>query len=228
MPPTRTILKQFAWLIAYMALLPLSCPAFSQTGFPHSSGTTVQSADKNLDASINSPSNPNTASGKEIKPGKPKIGGRSIKPGAGNRTVSKTSIARRKMMSVNATKPKKAAKSVLLLSPDIKNSYSGLAVKGLGARDQTDSRAKTSALPLTPEFRPAVDALTPNISVDREPKTVERTAPGLSATLRAGSDTEIIGVFNLPSNASSVRPYGQPESGPKAAPSGGVMLKHSF
>lgn len=93
---------------------------------------------------------------------------------------------------------------------------------------QNGSRRPASSS-LSPEFRPAVDTLTPSDSVAREPKTYDRLTPGVSAIIHPGKDTEIQGVFNLPEpKVGSMRPYGQPEGGAKSAASGGVMLKKSF
>jgi len=88
---------------------------------------------------------------------------------------------------------------------------------------------KPGEVNLKPEVRPAVEAVTPQNSVGREPKTFERSSPGLAATLYPGKDTEITGVFNMPgSQSGSVRPYGQPGGHTAPAPSGGVLLKRTF
>lgn len=96
----------------------------------------------------------------------------------------------------------------------------------LSRESQTSSKSKAW---LMPEMRPAVDALTPGSQFAREPKTYDRTAPGLTATIRPGGNTEIQGVFNLPGSSTvSARPYGIPENGNQTSPSGGVMLKRTF
>lgn len=106
-------------------------------------------------------------------------------------------------------------------------------VKGLqpAHKSQTPGKpGKPGEVNLKPEVRPAVEAVTPQNSVGREPKTFERSSPGLAATLYPGKDTEITGVFNMPgSQSGSVRPYGQSGGhNSTPAPSGGVLLKRTF
>lgn len=124
--------------------------------------------------------------------------------------------------------PDSSAREIITQKP----SSSAAGVKGLPAsKSQTLGKpGKPGEVNLKPEVRPAVEAVTPQNSVGREPKTFERSSPGLAATLYPGKDTEITGVFNMPgSQGGSVRPYGQPggqNSSP--APSGGVLLKRTF
>jgi hypothetical protein len=210
-----TVLKKLVWLAAGLSLVSMACPAFSQTATLNSPGNSPGAAayapvKKNV-LPVTKQDDPKTAASKRTPPPN------AAKAGKPARATSPR---------IFANKSGGPAPSIF---SGMDKRYSGLAVKGLGADGQPAPGASLSQLPLTPELRPAVDALVPSSSIDREPKTVERTAPGLSATLHTGADTDITGVFNLPgSNASSVRPYGQPESGSKPAASGGVMLKHSF
>lgn len=132
------------------------------------------------------------------------------------------------------TLPGPAGEHAGILPPDA-NAHEIIAgkpvpgVKGLNAAPQQNAAVKGKDALLMPEMRPAVDALTPGSAIAREPKTYDRTAPGITATLHPGSNTEILGVFNLPgSTTTSTRPYGLPENAPQNAPSGGVMLKRTF
>ncbi|WP_243361208.1 hypothetical protein [Fundidesulfovibrio terrae] len=105
----------------------------------------------------------------------------------------------------------------------------GNGIKEIAPGAGQGSTQRSGSARLAPEFRPAVDTLTPSDSIAREPKTYDRLTPGISAIIHPGKDTEIQGVFNLPeAKVGSMRPYGQPEGGAKSAASGGVMLKKSF
>ena len=212
-----TVLKKFVWLVVSLSLLSMACPAFSQTAAPDSSRASVQAPAKKNVQPVTKQDDPKTAASRRTAPVNASKAGKPARANSPRIFANKAAVA---------NKGGGQAPSVF---SGMDNRYAGLAVKGLGAEGQPAPGASLSQLPLTPELRPAVDALVPSASVDREPKTVERTAPGLSATLHTGADTDITGVFNLPgSNASSVRPYGQPESGSKPGASGGVMLRHSF
>ena len=103
-------------------------------------------------------------------------------------------------------------------------------VKGLQPPHKSQSQDRPEKINLKPEVRPAVEAVTPPDAIRRDPKTFERSSPGLAATLYPGKDTEITGVFNMPgSQGGSVRPYGQSIGHSNTpAPSGGVLLKRSF
>lgn len=107
---------------------------------------------------------------------------------------------------------------------------SAAGVKGLQPAHKSQTPGKSEKMNLKPEVRPAVEAVTPQDSIKRDPKTFERSSPGLAATLYPGKDTEITGVFNMPgSQGGSVRPYGQSGGhGNTPAPSGGVLLKRTF
>ena len=112
---------------------------------------------------------------------------------------------------------------------DIVSQKPDQGVKEMPAVSKPGNSGNSDPVGLKPELRPAVDTITPSSSVAREPKTFDRGSPGLSATIHTSSNTEILGVFNLPGNPTgSVRPYGQPELGAKPAPSGGVMFKRTF
>lgn len=124
------------------------------------------------------------------------------------------------------TVPDSSAREIIDQKPDH-------GVKGLKAAAKAQDSGKRLQVGLQPEVRPPVEAVTPSASPNdpagRDPKTYDRTSPGLTATLRSGSNTEILGVFSLPgSPGGSVRPYGQPDNTGTPAPSGGVMLKRSF
>lgn len=123
------------------------------------------------------------------------------------------------------TAPDSSAREIITQKP---NSAAG--VKGLQPAHKSQTPGKTDKINLKPEVRPAVEAVTPKDSVGRDPKTFERSSPGLAATLYPGKDTEITGVFNMPgSQSGSVRPYGQSGGhGNTPAPSGGVLLKRTF
>jgi hypothetical protein len=114
--------------------------------------------------------------------------------------------------------------------PQVQSSNNpGGSIKEIAPGPAKAGSSQSSPSRLSPEFRPAVEALTPSNSIAREPKTYDRLTPGISAVLYPGKDTEIQGVFNLPEQkVGSMRPYGQPEGGAKSAASGGVMLKKSF
>ena len=77
---------------------------------------------------------------------------------------------------------------------------------------------------LAPEFRPAVDAVTPKSDVQREPKTYDRSAPGVSAVIRQDDKTEIRGVVNLPGGKNQPGRTDHDSSSPSA----GVLLRRSF
>jgi hypothetical protein len=101
-------------------------------------------------------------------------------------------------------------------------------IKDFGSKAKTETPSKPPAMFLSPEFRSPVNALTPADPIGREPY-YDRNAPGVSAIIHSGKNTEIRGVFSLPGSGSgTARPYGQPESGGKDSPSGGVMLKQTF
>lgn len=104
----------------------------------------------------------------------------------------------------------------------------GNGIKDMGSGAKTESPSKQPAMFLSPEFRSPVNALTPADPIGRDP-SYDRNAPGVSAIIHSGKNTEIHGVFSLPgSHSGTPRPYGQPEGGGKDAPSGGVMLKQTF
>ncbi|WP_243366991.1 LysM peptidoglycan-binding domain-containing protein [Fundidesulfovibrio soli] len=77
---------------------------------------------------------------------------------------------------------------------------------------------------VAPEFRPAVDAVTPKTDVQKEPKTYDRSAPGVSAVIHQDDKTEIRGVVNLPGGQ---KQPGQPDR-EASSPSAGVLLRRSF
>lgn len=162
------------------------------------------------------------------KPARPKL----ASPKLGGSKVSPPRLTKPKLTGPKLAKPRLSRPKLSIVDPDLQAIENGTPVqgiKGIGAVRHAGAASKSPSIPLTPEFRPPVDALTPPETVGREPKTYERTAPGLSATIHAGSDTEIQGVFSLPGSTSgSTRPYGQPELGAKPAPSGGVMFKRTF
>lgn len=81
-------------------------------------------------------------------------------------------------------------------------------------------------LPVNPEFRSAVDAVTPSEQITREPKTYNRAAPGVSAVLHQDAKTEIKGVFSLPGGNAKGASQGGQEAG--SSPSAGVLLRRSF
>jgi len=122
--------------------------------------------------------------------------------------------------------PDSSAREIITQNP----SSSTAGVKGLQPAHKSQTPGKSEKMNLKPEVRPAVEAVTPKDSIGREPKTFERSSPGLAATLYPGKDTEITGVFNMPgSQSGSVRPYGQSGGHNNTpAPSGGVLLKRSF
>jgi len=139
-----------------------------------------------------------------------------------------------------AKRPKpKAATQEKLVSPSIIRSETnamepgnslplGNGIKDFSSKAKPDTSSKQPAVFLSPEFRSPVNALTPADPIGRDPY-YGRSAPGVSAIIHSGKNTEIRGVFSLPgSNSGTARPYGQPESSGKDAPSGGVMLKQSF
>jgi hypothetical protein len=113
--------------------------------------------------------------------------------------------------------------------PQAQSSNPGGSIKEIAPGAAKNGSSQSAPSRLSPEFRPAVEALTPSDTIAREPKTYDRLTPGVSAVLYPGKDTQIQGVFNLPEQkVGSMRPYGQPEGGAKSAASGGVMLKKSF
>ncbi|MFP5221639.1 MAG: hypothetical protein ACLGSA_05065 [Acidobacteriota bacterium] len=122
--------------------------------------------------------------------------------------------------------PDSSAREIITQKP----SSPAAAVKGLQPAHKSQTPGKADKVNLKPEVRPAVEAVTPQDSIGREPKTFERSSPGLAATLHTGNDTEITGVFNMPgSHGNSLRPYGQPGGpGNAPSPSAGVLLKRSF
>lgn len=127
------------------------------------------------------------------------------------------------------TVPDSSAQEIITQKPG----STAAGVKGLqpAHKSQTPGKSgKPGEVNLKPEVRPAVEAVTPQDSIKRDPKTFERSSPGLAATLYPGKDTEITGVFNMPgSQSGSVRPYGQPGGHNNTpAPSAGVLLKRSF
>lgn len=124
------------------------------------------------------------------------------------------------------TVPDSSAREIITQKPN----SSAAGVKGLQPAHKSPSPDKSDKINLKPEVRPAVEAVTPQDSIRRDPKTFERSSPGLAATLYPGKDTEITGVFNMPgSQGGSVRPYGQSVGqGNSPAPSGGVLLKRTF
>lgn len=136
------------------------------------------------------------------------------------------------------SKPKAQAQEKLV-SPSITQSETnvldpgnsqsmGNGVKDFGSKAKTETPIKQPGMFLSPEFRAPVNALTPADPIGREP-FYDRNAPGVSAIIHSGKNTEIRGMFSLPgSNSGTPRPYGQPEGGGKDAPSGGVMLKQTF
>jgi len=84
-------------------------------------------------------------------------------------------------------------------------------------------------LPVTPEFKPATDILTPKNTVTGEPGYADYVAPGISATVRTGRNTRVTGAVNLPGFSSPPpRPYEEPESGNKPAAAAGVKVTRSF
>ncbi|MBI4806390.1 MAG: hypothetical protein HY795_14240 [Desulfovibrio sp.] len=100
-------------------------------------------------------------------------------------------------------------------------------IKDFGSKASTEPPSKQPGMFLSPEFRSPVNALTPADPIGREP-IYDRNAPGISAIIHSGKNTEIRGMFSLPgSHSGTARPYGQ-EPGGKDAPSGGVMLKQTF
>jgi hypothetical protein len=104
----------------------------------------------------------------------------------------------------------------------------GNSIKDMGSRAKAESPSKQPGMFLSPEFRSPVHALTPADPIGREP-TYDRNAPGVSAIIHSGKNTEIRGLFSLPGTSSgTARPYGQPVNAGNDAPSGGVMLKQTF
>jgi hypothetical protein len=104
----------------------------------------------------------------------------------------------------------------------------GNGIKDFGSKAKAETPSKQPSMFLSPEFRSPVNALTPADPIGRDP-FYDRNAPGVSAIIHSGKNTEIHGVFSLPgSNSGTPRPYGQQEGGGKDAPSGGVMLKQTF
>ncbi|WP_027189761.1 hypothetical protein [Fundidesulfovibrio putealis] len=124
------------------------------------------------------------------------------------------------------TVPDSSAREIITQKPG----SSAAGVKGLQPAQKNQTPGKSEKINLKPEVRPAVEAVTPQDSIGREPKTFERSSPGLAATLYPGKDTEITGVFNMPgSQGGSVRPYSQSGGHNNTpAPSAGVLLKRSF
>lgn len=124
------------------------------------------------------------------------------------------------------TVPNSSAREIITQKP----ASPAAGVKGLQSAHKSQTPGKADKVNLKPEVRPAVEAVTPQDSIGREPKTFERSSPGLAATLHSGNDTEITGVFNIPgSHGNSLRPYGQPGGLSSApSPSAGVLLKRSF
>jgi hypothetical protein len=104
----------------------------------------------------------------------------------------------------------------------------GNGIKDFGSKGKAETPSKPPAMFLSPEFRSPVNALTPADTIGREP-IYDRNAPGITAIIHSGKNTEIHGVFSLPgSHSGTARPYGQPESSGKDSASGGVMLRQTF
>lgn len=223
-----TTFKRFHPLLA-CALLALCLPAFAlaASADKRSGPTAVAEAKAAKSPGLAGPklTGPELTAPKLTHPkmAPPKLGGSM----ASSPKLTKPKLTRTKLVKPRLFGPKLSA-----VDPDlqaIENGKPVQGIKGIGAAQRAGAAPKNLSIPLAPEFRPPVDALTPPDTVDREPKTYERTSPGLSATIRAGDGTEIQGVFSLPGSTSgSARPYGQPELGAKPAPSGGVMLKRTF
>jgi len=94
---------------------------------------------------------------------------------------------------------------------------------------QSPGKPARRGVTIAPEFRPAVEAVTPQSPVAREPKTYDRSAPGVTAVIHQDDKTEIRGVFNLPGSAPGASHQGgrtDHEAG--SSPAAGVLLRRSF
>jgi hypothetical protein len=201
--PATLISKNASALLACLVLLLFSTVVFSQTS-------------QNTDASgKNTPTDntllPDGAAGSPSSSALPSPAKRS-KPKA---QTQESSVA------PSITQPDTSA-----MAPG-NNQPMGNGIKDFGSKASTETPSKQPGMFLSPEFRSPVNALTPADPIGREP-TYDRNAPGISAIIHSGKNTEIRGMFSLPgSHSGTARPYGQ-EPGGKDAPSGGVMLKQTF
>ena len=104
--------------------------------------------------------------------------------------------------------------------PNLKSSYGG---------NPLDTKAHAGDMDWKPELRPAMDVMAPKDQYLREPEAPERRAPGLTATMHAKDNIDIIGVLNTPYEfTNQTKPYAKPDSSSGPAAAGGLMLRKSF